>query len=296
MFNLQINIDFLFIFIYNIIMKLFFVKKISMFLCVIAVMNLSLSTYAYEFDFFYKHREILMQDIQHDLTYFGEEFTINDYNDILKVYKLFENEVYYARYYPFDLNTIKKEIVSSNNFLDYVLITGDSYSWNLYNCFVKYYDYKNGVMQNAGHTVVENLEIYKNAMSSEYPIIVLSTSVNDVLRQTDLSLFKKTIEDLFDFARINNKLVVIHSNCDFFVNGVSANSPDLYVNRPKVYDEIIKLTSIKYENVVYVDCKHIATREYLSSDDIHYNEKFHYQLAKEIYDSIKNLLYKGSLS
>ena len=89
--------------------------------------------------------------------------------------------------------------------------------------------------------------------------------MNDVLRQTNLSLFKKTIEDLFDFARLNNKMVIIHSNCDFFVNGISANSPNLFANRPKVYDEIIKLTSIKYENVVYVDCKHIATREYLEA-------------------------------
>lgn len=296
MFNLQINIDFLFIFIYNSIMELFFIKKISVFLCLIAVLNLSITTYAYENDFFYKHREILMQDIQHDLTYFGEEFSINDYNDIITIYKLFENDIYYARYYPFDISNIKQSLMTSSNFLDYVLITGDSYSSNLYNCFVKYYGYKNGLLQNAGHTVVENTEVYKNAISSEFPIIVISTSVNDVLRQTNLSLFKKTIEDLFDFARLNNKMVIIHSNCDFFVNGISANSPNLFANRPKVYDEIIKLTSIKYENVVYVDCKHIATREYLSSDDIHYNEKFHYQLAKNVYDAIKNLLYKESLN
>ena len=296
MFNLQINIDFLFIFIYNSIMELFFIKKISVFLCLISVLNLSITTYAYENDFFYKHREILMQDIQHDLTYFGEEFSINDYNDIITIYKLFENDIYYARYYPFDISNIKQSLMTSSNFLDYVLITGDSYSSNLYSCFVKYYGYKNGLLQNAGHTVVENTEVYKNAISSEFPIIVISTSVNDVLRQTNLSLFKKTIEDLFDFARLNNKMVIIHSNCDFFVNGISANSPNLFANRPKVYDEIIKLTSIKYENVVYVGCKHIATREYLSSDDIHYNEKFHYQLAKNVYDAIKNLLYKESLN
>lgn len=272
-------------------MRLFFGKKICLFFCLIILLNFAKPIYAYENDFFYKYKDILMQYIQHDLTYFGEDFSMNDYNDILKVYKLFEDDIYYARYYPFNLEEIKKETALSNIFLDYVLLTGDSYSANLYNCFVKYYDYKNGLLQNAGHTVVENVDIYKNAISSEFPIVVLSTSVNDVLRQTDLSFFKNTIEDLFDFARLNNKIVVIHSNCDFFVNGVSANSPDLFVNRPKVYDEIIKLVSVKYQNVVYVDCKHIATREYLSSDDIHYNEKFHYQLAKEVYDAIKHLLY-----
>ena len=271
-------------------MKLFFVKKISVFLCLISLLFFSSSTFAYERDFFYKYKDILIQHIQHDLTYFGEDFSINDYNDVFKVYKLFENDIYYARYYQFDLKNIKNVIASSNNFLDYVLITGDSYSANLYNCFVKYYDYKNELLQNAGHTVVENMDIYKNAISSEFPIIIISTSVNDVLRQTDLSLFKKTIEDLFEFARLNDKVVVIHSNCDFFINGISANSPDLFANRPKIYDEIIKLTSVKYENVVYVDCKDIATREYLSSDDIHYNEKFHYQLAKEVYNSIKSLM------
>ena len=111
MFNLQINIDFLFIFIYNSIMELFFIKKISVFLCLIAVLNLSITTYAYENDFFYKHREILMQDIQHDLTYFGEEFSINDYNDIITIYKLFENDIYYARYYPFDISNIKQSLI-----------------------------------------------------------------------------------------------------------------------------------------------------------------------------------------
>ena len=272
-------------------MKLFFVKRISLFVIFIILLNFNFKIYAYEYDFFYKHRDILLQDIQKDLTYFGEEFTIKDYNDIFNVYNLFENDIYNARYYSFNLNSIKQIIPSVNNFLDYVLITGDSYSANLYNCFTKYFDYKNGVLQNAGHTVVENFEIYKDAISSEFPIIIISTSVNDVLRQTDLSLFKKTMENLFDYARLNDKIIVIHSNCDFFVNGISANSPDLFVNRPKIYDEIIKLISKKYENVVYVDCKYIATKEYLSQDDIHYNEKFHYQLANIVYDSIRNLLY-----
>ena len=96
---------------------------------------------------------------------------------------------------------------------------------------------------------------------------------------------------MFDSARINEKVIIVHTNCNFFVNGVSANNSDLYYYRPKLYDEIIKLTSKKYENVVYVDCKDIATRDYLSPDDIHYNEKFHFQLAEKIYTAIRGLVY-----
>lgn len=273
-------------------MKKHFAKKTSFFLLVIIILNLIGPAYSSEKDFFYQSKDTLIQYIQNDLNYSGEEFSINDYNDIFKVYKLFENDIYYTRNYTFNLDGLKQNIISSNNFLDFVMLAGDSYSTNLHDCFVKYYNYKNGVFQGAGRTIVENAELYKDAINSQFPIVVISTSVNDVLRQTDLSLFKKCAEDLFDCARLNNKVVIIHSNCDFFVNGVSANSPGLFVNRPKVYDEIIKLVSKKFENVVYSDCKYIATREYLSPDDIHYNEKFHYQLAKIIYDSIRDLLYK----
>lgn len=246
--------------------------------------------YAYDNNFYNKTSDEFLAYIQNDLTYFGETFSTKDYETLIELYKLFENDLHYASYLPFDKRIIKDKLTNINNFLDCVMLTGDSYSGNLNRCFVKYYDYKNGLMENAGHTVVENISLYKSAIYSEYPIIVVSTSVNDVLRQTDPRVFKNTIEDLFNSARLNDKVLIVHSNCNFFVNGISANNYDTFYYRPKIYDEIIKLTAKKYENVVYVDCKDIATREYLSSDDIHYNEKFHFQLAKKIYDAISRYI------
>ena len=272
-------------------MKLFFVKKIKFFLCLIMILSLLLPTYSYNENFYYLTPNEFLAYIQNDLTYFGETFSLSDYNTLIDIYGLFQDDLHYAQYHPFDLRPIKEKLSTSENFLDYVLLTGDSYSGNLNNCFVKYYNYKNGLYENAGHTVLENISLYKNALYSSYPIIVISTSVNDVLRQTNLSVFKRTIEELFESARLNNKIIVIHSNCNFFVNGMSVNGTDIFPNRPKAYDEIIKLTAVKYQNVVYVDCKDIATREYLSSDDIHYNEKFHYQLAKKIYEAIRDLVF-----
>lgn len=271
-------------------MKYIIKRVIVSFLCAAILVNMPVYNYAYENDFYNKTVDEFLAYVQNDLTYFGETFSLQDYYTLVDVYRLFANDLYYAKYYPFNINSIKQEVIGKENFLDYVIIAGDSYSGNLNRCFVKYYNYKNELYEGAGHSIIENSSLYKDAIHSDYPIVVISTSVNDVLRQTSPYTFKKNIEDLFDYARINNKLLIIHSNCNFFINGISANSSDLFPYRPKFYDEIIKLTAIKYENVVYVDCKDIATREYLSSDDIHYNEKFHFQLAEKIYNAIKGLV------
>lgn len=272
-------------------MKNYCYRIVKLFLCVGMLLNICTYNYAYESDFFDKTNDEFINYIQNDLTYFGETFFVQDYNTLLDVYNLFENDLRDPRYYPFDINAFKQKLVDRDNFMDYVLLTGDSYSGNLNNCFVKYYNYKNSLLQNAGHTILENVALYKSAIYSKHPIIVISTSVNDVLRQTAPYVFKRTVEDLFDSARLNDKILIVHTNCNFFVNGISANASDLFRNRPKLYDEIIKISAKKYENVIYVDCRDIATREYLSSDDIHYNEKFHFQLAKKIYDAISELAY-----
>ena len=178
-----------------------YLKRVTkFFLCVVLVINIFSNSYAYEKDFFNKSYQEFIDYVQNDLTYFGESFSAQDYTTLLLIESLYKNELNFAIDHPFEFKSLKQELKSKDNFLDSVLLTGDSYSGNLKLCLMKYYDYKNHVLENAGHTVIENLYLYKSAISSKYPIIVISTSVNDVLRQTSPFEFKQTIEVLFNNA------------------------------------------------------------------------------------------------
>ena len=161
--------------------KNYFKRVTKCFLCALVVINIFSSSYAYEEDFFYKSYQEFIDYVQNDLTYFGESFSSQDYDSLLEITNLYKNDLKYSINHTFDFEPLKQELASKDNFLDYVLLTGDSYSGNLKTCFMKYYDYKNPVLENAGHTVKENFSIYNSAIYSKYPIIVISTSVNDVL-------------------------------------------------------------------------------------------------------------------
>ena len=63
--------------------------------------------YAYDNNFYNKTSDEFLAYIQNDLTYFGETFSTKDYETLIELYKLFENDLHYASYLPFDKRIIK---------------------------------------------------------------------------------------------------------------------------------------------------------------------------------------------
>ena len=65
-------------------------------------------------------------------------------------------------------------------------------------------------------------------------------------------MFKSTIERLYKRAYDNNKILIVHSNVDFWWDSVRANDKPYVQYVPKYYDAIVKRSAEKYENVIYI--------------------------------------------
>ena len=185
-------------------------------------------------------------------------------------------------YQNFDFGSYNLGIKGSLIFLNDLVICGDSYCGFLSNYLKNNTNYANGVYAHAGQTIIENRDIYEKAIDSPQKIVMLSTSVNDVFRGTDLKLFKETMEGFFRRAYEKNKIMIVHSHCNFIDEyGVHANDNTSFNYTPKAYDEILRRSASKYGNVVYVNCTDIARDEYLR-DTLHYNDEFYRQLLDRV--------------
>ena len=184
---------------------------------------------------------------------------------------------------PKNINYYKDDEIVIEPF-DYndVLICGDSYAVGLA-YYLNNKMHKNTVeFVRAGRPIIENKELYKAALNTDAKVVILATSVNDVLRQTNLEKFKETIEEIFDYAESNNKILIVHSNVDFKYDDESANESLVLKFVPKYYDEILKRSAKEYDNVIYIDCNDIADFENIQSDGLHYNDTFYSELINKI--------------
>lgn len=185
-------------------------------------------------------------------------------------------------YLNFDFGSYNLGRKGSLIFLKDLVICGDSYCGFLSNYLKNNTSYENSVFAYAGHTIIENKSLYEKAIDSPYMIVMLSTSVNDVFRGTDLKLFKETMEGFFKRAYEENKIMIVHSQCNFVDDyGIHANENAFFNYPPKAYDEILKRSANKFGNVIYVDCTDIARDEYLR-DTLHYNDEFYRQLLDKV--------------
>lgn len=176
------------------------------------------------------------------------------------------------------------------NILRDVTAIGDSYCGYMSEYIYKKYNYALSGNAVAGKTVIENMELYLEEINkSNKNIIVLTTSVNDVLKQTELTAFKGAIETLFKAAYDNKKIFVVMSYCDFSINNQSANLTTKYENVPKYYDALIAKSATYYSNVLYINMNDLAVPKNSRVDDsIHYNEYFYEQFINRMIEALRS--------
>ncbi|MBR1844566.1 MAG: SGNH/GDSL hydrolase family protein [Lachnospiraceae bacterium] len=201
--------------------------------------------------------------------------------------KLYHEEKNTNKYADFDMTALKEKITEEYYLARDMALCGDSYCGLLSRYMRKRKNFKGEVFAEAGKSVVANKQKYIDAINSDKDIIILSTSVNDVLVQTSLKEFKKTIEELFKLSYEKGKLFIIHTNTDFMgKDSITANNSMKYELSPKYYDWVIITSAAKYGNVTYVDLNDIATPEALV-DGIHYGESFYNILIDRIYNELQ---------
>ena len=206
------------------------------------------------------------------------------YKELEKMYHKDKNT---KKYLNFDLSPLKEKITKEYYLDDNMVLCGDSYCGLLSRHMRKRKGFKGEVFAEAGRSVVENKQKYIDAINSDKDIVILATSVNDVLVQTDLKEFKDTIEELFKLAYAKGKLFIIHTNCDFMgKDTISANNSMKYEIAPKYYDWAIITSASKFGNVIYIDCNDIANPELLM-DGIHYSEEFYNIMIDRIYNELQ---------
>ncbi|MBO6134939.1 MAG: SGNH/GDSL hydrolase family protein [Lachnospiraceae bacterium] len=204
-----------------------------------------------------------------------------------EIEKLYHNEKDAADYLDFDMTTLKRKILNDSYFKTNMTLCGDSYCGYLNDYMFEIKGFEGKVNAIAGRSILENKDIYIDAVNNGKDIIVLSTSVNDVIAQTELKDFKNAVEELFKLAYDKGKLIVVHSYCDFFdPDKKSANSSMKYEKLPKYYDWIFIMSARKYDNAVYVDCNDIMNLANLT-DGLHYNANFYKVLVDRIYHDLQ---------
>ena len=200
-----------------------------------------------------------------------------------EIENIYTDDTVTSEYLEFDMAPLKERTKRESDLIYTMALCGDSYCGFLSKYLGTRKNFKGTVNASAGKDVIENKEIFEKTITGKEDIIIISTSVNDVLKQTDLKEFKETIEELFQLAYDNHKLLLIHTNCDFLDNnGKSVNKSMQFDILPKYYDWILIISAEKYDNVVYVNCNDITKPEELI-DGVHYNEDFYNILVDRIY-------------
>ena len=176
------------------------------------------------------------------------------------------------------------------NILRDVTAIGDSYCGYMSEYIYEKYNYALSGNAVAGKTVIDNMELYLEEINkSNKNIIVLTTSVNDVLEQTELIVFKAAIETLYKAAYDKKKIFVVMSYCDFSINNQSANLTTEYEYVPKYYDALIARSATYYSNVLYINMNDLAVpKNNRDNDTIHYNDYFYEQFLNRIVEALRS--------
>ena len=197
--------------------------------------------------------------------------------------------------FHFDNSVLSKKINYKSELIDSFAIIGDSYGENLYNYSVNNFNHKRLRYAKAGHTVLENYDLYMEALESDAPIILYSFSVNDHVRGTDLKTFKEKTEELFFNALIRNKIIVVHTFMDYYdaenvYNLVDENGEKVIRNKIENYDYVLEKSAKGFENVIYIDCKDLQTNKYRHPDGIHYKYNFYNKFLMRAFDALTKYL------
>ena len=168
------------------------------------------------------------------------------------------------------------------------MICGDSYAGYLVNRLHDRYMYDAESYVNPGHSVLENEKYMVDAVSSGYKYILFAIGVNDHIRQTSPSFFKKTLMRYIDIAKEKGSTVYLFTYMHYPMES-------RFTKYYTTYDYDVQLMNLALENdfVHYIDLSECANNKYyVMDDDVHYNPNF-YDLL--LYKLIVALNTKGEV-
>ena len=152
-------------------------------------------------------------------------------------------------------------------------IVGDSFAGYFLKFFKDYsFDYYNFPRP----TIVDNFNVslfLECIHNKENGFILFSTGVNDQAYNTNIAVFETVLRNLVDEAKKYNKYIFFHTYMDMY-------NPKKYEThfQSKDYDEVLKKIANDYKNVIYIDMKNFESRNYIQSDNMHYNKEFYESL------------------
>ena len=89
------------------------------------------------------------------------------------------------------------------------MICGDSYAGYLLYRLHDRYMYDANSFVNPGHSILENEKYMLDAVNSGYKYILFAIGVNDHIRQTSPSFFKKTLKRYIDIVTNKGSIVYL---------------------------------------------------------------------------------------
>lgn len=196
---------------------------------------------------------------------------------------IISNTVVATSVYDSNGNSDIKSFYNTNN--SYIDVCGDSYAGlfcdyesdhqlTLFPCYA------------AGKNLLENVELFGQALYSYHKIVFVSIGVNDHFNQTDPVAFENFITNFVINCLMRQKYVVFHTYMPYFVEDKVKRKFSL-----EIYDNILKGIAIAYSNVYYIDMSDLGHREYISSDCLHYSKVFYDNLYIRLVDTIISMKF-----
>lgn len=193
------------------------------------------------------------------------------------------NSIYAATIYNSNDNSNNTSFYNVNN--SHIDVCGDSYA-GLFCDYESNHQLTLFPCYAAGKNLMENVELFGQALYSYHKIVLVSIGVNDHFNQTNPAEFERFITNFVINCLMKKKYVVFHTYMPYFVDDKIKRKYSL-----EMYDNILKGIAIAYSNVYYIDMSDLGHREYISADCLHYSKAFYDYLYIRLVDTIISMRF-----
>lgn len=205
-------------------------------------------------------------------------------------------DVFFGENYnlKFNNNSIKEIIDNKSSIIENATVVGDKRADGLREYMGSNLNYNNKSYIGHLDNIVDNIDFYRDALTANKPILFYSIGIDDYINQTDLLQFKQKNDELFYFANLNNKIIVLHSYIDYDTSNkrIKKDYNDFKKRENKIedYDYILKRLSKFYDNVIYIDMNDINNDIYIDDGEVYLNHSFYNVFLSRAIDKLKKYL------
>ena len=205
-------------------------------------------------------------------------------------------DVFFGENYnlKFNNNSIKEIVDNKSSIIKNATVVGDKRAEGLREYLRGNLNYNNPSFIGPNNNIIENINYYRDALTADKPILFYSIDIDDYINQTDLLQFKQKNDELFYFANLNNKIIVLHSYMDYDTSNKrikkNYNFFEKRENKIEEYDYILKRLSKFYDNVIYIDMNDINDDIYIDDGEVYLNNGFYNVFLSRAIDKLKKYL------